>query len=628
MLPPPSPVKPPPTSLGSKLAAHFVPRARKLSALSSKRPPDLSTNAANLSPPDASNPRGESLDSGSSGTRSLTPRPSQPAITVSLSSENLEEYKDLFTMPKKKKSSQVDPPPRDYTAPESLPPQSSSSPSLSPLISTKPDEIARRGSAPTILDASRQKTSRNQRGESPSTKMAKPTRRASPTEKQDPPTPRNSDGKDSSRSNSFDKLLGPPIQRRQPITTSTPAADYSAQQRLRMRQQTAEKLSKPPSMPLPQTPPSPSLPASSSPTIRPASILPPSNRSNTPSRPRSNTVGSTASVANSPLSQSTLPQSPQTETTPVKVETNSLDLDSASHGELKEALATRNRQYDELVNHLSKTLDKHASEKVALEKKVSQLEREMSKKENQIKGLMWLVANNKGPPATDFPPNLALPPLPSKPEMEQEPQKYGSLTRLPTRRTQLSDDSGAESHLTSGAESLRTSETSGNESGSRIRKFRRPFVLGDSSYAFYRVSTGSKRLPPPKSSAPEGALPEVPQHGKRSSISSASLSPASSTSSLLPPSPSVTVSSLSSIPEAPSSLRYSSKPSDSSDHHEERRNIRTNRMSTSSMASSSTAASSSYATNLKRSRPPSIAQVLEHSPNLPNVLDKLRPFGP
>ena len=51
-----------------------------------------------------------------------------------------------------------------------------------------------------------------------------------------------------------------------------------------------------------------------------------------------------------------------------------------------------------------------------------------------------------------------------------------------------------------------------------------------------------------------------------------------------------------------------------------------NRVSMSSMASSSTAASSSYS-SIKRSRPPSIAQVLEKSPNVGDALDKLRHFS-
>ncbi|EAU84061.2 hypothetical protein CC1G_06923 [Coprinopsis cinerea okayama7 len=623
---PPSPGKAQPTSLGSKLAAHFSPRTRKLSALSSKPPLEETSKTASLSPPDVTASRGTSLDSGSSGARSPTPRPVQPTIMVSMSNENLDEYKDLFTLPKQKK-----PLPRESPSPRDTPESdgtSSSGPSTSPRIS-KLVEAPRRGSAPTILESSRQKSARNQQPESPAIKSIKPPRRSSPTEKQDSPTPstpRTSDGKESARSSLSDKLTGPSIQRRQ---ITTPASEYSAQQRLRLRQQAAaaEKLNKPPSIPLPQPPPSsPQMArASTSPTTSSPSIPPP--------RPRASTVGSVASVASasSRRTQCNAPaDGPQPEDEPPTppAEGNRPDLDSATREELKESLQNRTRQYDELKSHLQKTVDKHNAEKIALEKKVSQLEREMAKKDNQIKGLMWLVANNKGPPATDFPPNLALPPLPAtNAEPGQEPPRVPSKSRLPSRRTQLSDDSGAESHPTSGAESIRSSETSGNESGSlRYRKLRRPFGLGEGSHSLYLAATGSRRSPP-KTLAPDSALPEVPTHSSnRSSISS--FSPSSSTSSLLPPSPSMTLSSLSSIPETPSSLRYSSKPTSLSDS-EDRRGVRTaNRISTSSMASSSTAASSAYAANLKRSRPPSIAQVLENSPNMGDVLDKLRPFAP
>jgi hypothetical protein len=61
---------------------------------------------------------------------------------------------------------------------------------------------------------------------------------------------------------------------------------------------------------------------------------------------------------------------------------------------------------------------------------------------------------------------------------------------------------------------------------------------------------------------------------------------------------------------------------------EERRASRAlRRLSSSSSASSTSAASSAYATNLKRGRPPSIAQVLGVSPSMEDVLEKLRPFA-
>ncbi|KAJ2914949.1 hypothetical protein MD484_g5452, partial [Candolleomyces efflorescens] len=612
--------KSPSQSLGSKLAAHFQPRSRKLSAVGYASPPQSTSNNT-LAVPEPTT-RGTSLDSGSSGARSPTPR-AQPTITVSYS-ENLDEYKDLFTLPKQKKPSTQSPPSPDATPRQSNTPESEESPDATlrrdpRLASSIPAELPRRGSAPTILDSSRHRPSKNPPSEQPPKPPSKILRKPSTAEKgsQDSSsTPRSSDGKDSTRSSLSDKLPAPTVTvpKRVSVTPSTPAADYSAQQRLRMRQQLAasasDKPNKPPSMPLPSAPtPTPPGSSSGSRSASPATV-PRSTRS----RSRAGTVGSVSSITGSPLSQSTVPSDLKTDAKRESVEklggeTPTLDLGSATAEQLREILAARTRQCEQLT-----------AEKAALEKKVSQLEKEMSKKDHQIKGLMWLVANNKSPPATDFPPELALPSPPLKPPPEPELQKI--TPRMHFRRHHLSDDSGAESHPTSGAESLRSSETSGNESSSLRRgKGRRPFMLGDSSYNFYRAAVG-KRLPPQKSLAPDSALPDVPNG--RSSLSSVSLpSPSSSTSSLLPPSPSMTVSSLSAIPEAPSSLRISMN-ADATDSP-----VRSsNRISTSSMASSSTAASSAYAANLKRSRPPSIAQVLENSPRMDDVLEKLRPFQP
>ncbi|KAF5323115.1 hypothetical protein D9611_009233 [Ephemerocybe angulata] len=653
----PSPVKP---SLGSKLAAHFQPRTRKLSALGAKPVPVPSSTASrsnnnSLAPPELAT-RGSSLDSGSSGGRSPTPR-AQPMITVSYSTtDDLEEYKDLFTLPSRPKRAAKPAPSPDATPRQGNTPESSEeSPSATPTtLSSRitPSDAPRRGSAPTVLDGSRHRSSKNQAAEHPPKPPPKSSRKSSAekSSQDSSSTPRSSDGKDSTRSSLSDKLSGPslPVPRRVSVTPSTPAADYSAQQRLRMRQQTQaspapsptpsnDKRNRPPAIPLPSPPSSPTLPPSHpsiSRTSSGSSI--PTSRSMS-GRPRANTAGSIASLASSPLSQSTVPEAPTPQPTDPRsiltTQSPDIDLSSATPDQLREVIDARNKQCDELATYVLNLTEKHVvekaslekkvsqqlAEKTALEKKVSQLEKEMLKKENQIKGLMWLVHNNKNPPATDFPPNLTLPPSPAP---SQEPLPPKPISRLSTmRRQHLSDDSGTESHLTSGAESIRTSETSGNESGSiRRGKGRRPFMLGDSSYNFYRAAVG-KRMLPPNSLAPDSALPDLPH--KRSSLSSASLSPSSSTSSLLPPSPSVTVSSLSAIPESPTGVRKSTEQQEGRSP-----NRAAHRMSSSSMASSSTAASSAYASNLKRSRPPSIAQVLEHSPNMDDVLEKLRPFQP
>ena len=87
------------------------------------------------------------------------------------------------------------------------------------------------------------------------------------------------------------------------------------------------------------------------------------------------------------------------------------------------------------------------------------------------------------------------------------------------------------------------------------------------------------------------------------------------------------MSSISAIPEgSPSALQPGLRYDNS--NPEERQALRaSHRTSTSSMSSSSTGASSTYPGNIKRSRPPSTAQVLEKSPIMDDVLEKLRPFA-
>jgi len=132
--------------------------------------------------------------------------------------------------------------------------------------------------------------------------------------------------------------------------------------------------------------------------------------------------------------------------------------------------------------------------------------------------------------------------------------------------------------------------------------FLKALPLGDQAYATRRTGTAlrSSRLPLGVGSTDKGSSDIPHSNVKRSSISSISESPSSLTSSLLPPSPSI---SLSAIPEGPTATlqlpRY-----DSSDQQEEGRALRaSHRTSTSSLTSPSTAASNSYSTNIKRSCP-------------------------
>lgn len=257
-----------------------------------------------------------------------------------------------------------------------------------------------------------------------------------------------------------------------------------------------------------------------------------------------------------------------------------------------------------------------------LEKTISSMQREARAKELELKGLNFMLnqqkmANSSGSASA---PNSR---PSSSGEFPQRQYMAGSTTRYPLRRPLYTDDSGGESHPTSGAESPR-SDTSGSEStsGTQFKKGRKPLFLADASYSLYRASSSARRIAP--SSAPTGIpapldspyLTAGSQSLPRSS--SSSVSPTSSTSSLLPPSPSATVSSLSAIPETEAVTHDA----------ESQGSARSSRRLSGSSFASSTTASSAYAANLAKGRSPSFATILEVPPDLDDALKRLRPFGP
>jgi hypothetical protein len=387
-------------------------------------------------------------------------------------------------------------------------------------------------------------------------------------------------------------------------------------------------------MPLP-LPPTPNPSSSSFPGFQGTqTIKKESTSAKATVRPRAHTIGAVVNLSTplAPLAQPAAnKQTPPTITaTPSKAEAEALDIENASVDELREALKLRNLQYDELASFILKMTESHIAEVTALEKKISTLTKDALKREKQIKGFTLLLSDEE---SSHYPK-----PLPPgilnqsrfASSMESDPDR--STSQGASRKFSYQSDSGAESHATSGAESLRASGASGSESMSsmiRNKRLRRPYPLGDQAYAASRTGTALRpsRLPPGVGSVDKGSSDFPHSNPKRSSVSSISGSPSSSTSSLLPPSPSITMSSLSAIPEGPTATlrlpRY-----DISDQQEERRALRaSHRASTSSLTSSSTAVSSSYSANIKRSRPPSIAQVLEKTPNMDDVLEKLRPFS-
>lgn len=543
----------------------------------------------------ASTSRPASYESGSSSgswPRSTTPRPSQPLITVSLSPDNLSEYKNLFTRP----------PPQDSDiTPNPTPPPTSRLPKFDSPI------YPRRGQTPAsaIAAAHRQATSDGD-DRSPS-RSSRYSRKNSDSDKGHEETPGPSGAQESPRvTTDGEKGLLPSLTR-----SAQSSENNSPSIRSRMKLPSNSIRSGPPSMPLPQTPSSPPPEVLLSPLRQTSNIEVEATSAQKPiARPRAHTIGS---VGNSPppdqlASNTTATLSPPSTDIP---EAN-FDIDTASAPQLRAALRTRNQQYEELATYVHKVTN--------LEKKVLTLEKEVARKDKELKGLRWIINNgdsSQPQPLSTGVLNHSL----LTPTTLSEPEDNTRIIPGGPRRLYYQSDSGTESH----AESLR-SAASGSDSVSSFRNksLRKPSTLAEVSYNF--CHTGSTRRP---SKMPPGLGAEkvLEMPNKRSSLSSVSPSPSSSTSSLLPPSPSMTMSSLSAIPEGPPSALRPSLRYDNSDQEERRALRASHRASTSSMTSSSTAASSAYSGNIKRSRPPSIAQVLEKSPIMDDVLEKLRPFA-
>ena len=594
MPPPPLPPKPPTKSIGSKLAATFShSRLPKPSQPEPARPSTLT----------ASTSRPASYESGSSGgswPRSTTPRPSQPLITVSLSPDNLSEYKNLFTRP---------PPQDSEVTPSPTPPPTSRLPKFDAPI------YPRRGQTPASAIAAAHRQATGDGDDRSPSRSSKYSRKNSDSDKGHEETPGPSGAQESPRATAdAEKGLPPSLQRHSSSVTRSvqPSENVnSPSTRSRMKPPSNSIRSGPPSMPLPQTPSSPPPEVLLSP-LRQTSYteLETASTQKPIACPRAHTIGS---VGNSPLPTDQLTPNTTATLSPssTDVPEANFDIDTASAPQLRAALRTRNQQYEELATYALKVAN--------LEKKVLTLEKEVARKDKELKGLRWIINNGDSsqPQLSTGVLNHSL----LSPTTLSEPEDNTRVIPGVSRRLYYQSDSGTESH----AESVR-SAASGSDSVSSFRhkSLRKPSTLAEVTYNF--CHTGSTRRP---SKMPPGLVAEkvLETPNKRSSLSSVSPSPSSSTSSLLPPSPSITMSSLSAIPEGPPSALRPSLRYDNSDQEERRALRASHRTSTSSMTSSSTAASSAYSGNIKRSRPPSIAQVLEKSPIMDDVLEKLRPFA-
>ncbi|KAF9485729.1 hypothetical protein BDN70DRAFT_916833 [Pholiota conissans] len=657
-------VQPPPlpttnkhnSSLTSKFAARFShsrsSKAAASDADSASVKPAAQSRSSGLQPPGT---RSSSIESGSSNgtkSRSATPRPApQPTITISLTADDYDEYKDLFSRPGNET-------PTTVRGPKQLEGALAST-------STRPSEgpsTYRRGQTPAAAIAAavrHQHTSSINGSEQPPSPPPKNSKSSSDRKGHESSdggsTPRAYNSvRESSRPSELEmeKGLPPSLQRRASVAVgSTQFPEHtSISSRSRMKQPSSPSRSKPPSIPLP-LPPTPPLPSSLPPNSpsSPATRHPKtdsissfaSSRVDGSSRPRAVTISSgvNPSRPSSRLSRSAGIKPPTPPAPPLAPEKEGFNIETASADALRQALMERNLQYDELATFVLKMTEAHVAEVTGLEKKISNyekkvasLESEVLKQEKTIQGMIHIINDQdekhqqQGQEHKSHPPSAILNTsrLAARgAESDQESPKSGpSAIR---RRLNYHSDSGAESHATSAG-----SGTDSLSSIFRNKKLRRPYPLGDSAYVASRTGSllRSSKIPP-ATGPPEKNLPDVPSSSntKRASITSMSPSPSSSASSLLPPSPSVTMSSLSAIPEG---LAPSLRPRNGGSEPADDRRTTTyssNRASTSSMTSSSTAASSSYSANIKRSRPPSIAQVLEKSPKMDNVLDKLRPFS-
>jgi len=642
------------SSLTSKFAAHFShsrsskPQAT-IDAQTSSSPAPTPVRPSGLSPHAARNASFESGSSTGSKSRSITPRPAKPRITVSLSPDNLDGFQDLFTREvPTTPASETDVSSKAGTQTRRTSGESEKTPAPSPSPRSSPEvSIYRRGHTPAsaIAAAVRDRQAASEPSEHSPSLSSKTSLKNSDSDKSNDKhegssTPRQTSHRESPRPSAPDRGLPPSIHRRPSTATGSghPSDIPSSALRSRMKQPTTAARSRPPSMPLPLLPapstPPPEVPllskfpSTQSTEVEAQSLL----LQKPPSRRRANTIGSVGTAPSSPKSTSpTLASRPTTASSyskpsadaPPVIDIEVLDIENATVEQLRRALRNRNRHLEEMSAYLLKKEQDWSSDRKNLEKKITVLQRDLMRRESEITGLKLIINDDDGMHRPKpLPPGILnhsrMSPMTTS-SVDSDPDTRSSALSA-SRRAYYQSDSGAESQAYSGSESLRASGGSGTES---LRsKIRRPFGLSDLTHGISK--TGSTRRPSKLSSgSSDKPVPEAP-YAKRLSLTSSSSSPSSSTSSLLPPSPSITMSSLSAIPEGSSHL--ASSRHDSSEQQEERRALRAaHRVSTSSMASSSTAASSGYSVNVKRSRPPSIAQVLEKSPNM-DVLEKLRPF--
>ncbi|KIY48523.1 hypothetical protein FISHEDRAFT_73493 [Fistulina hepatica ATCC 64428] len=399
----------PSPSLGSRLASHFnssKPRLLHRSPKKGSRTGD--TNV--LSPPNdpsTNSPSFESRRSSDDASRNRTPTPGrQPMITVSLSPDNLAEYKDLFTRPSDEGLSRppAPSPPLPARSPPPLPTPSTAVPrtpkarrhtrtnagSIEELSGFESDQPLKTSTTRTSVaqkrrtlgaipynpsDASSTTVSRRLRSHSLLTAASPPPTVPLPA----PPSGVQAQASSIPPRSSMSLL---PVSTSLSVTTSAlrrSSVSSMADPKARRQPSTLTPLSTPPD----------------------AAPIPPVQDRDSASQacvtiPQSPVLDA---MPQSPASD-TMPQSPASDTmtqTPVYpvFERDEIDINIASSGQLRAALKRRDAQLKELEEYITQLTDAHIAEKYALEKKVVSLTRESARKDKEIKGLTWLVVNNR-----------------------------------------------------------------------------------------------------------------------------------------------------------------------------------------------------------------------------------------
>ncbi|KAL0071254.1 hypothetical protein AAF712_001820 [Marasmius tenuissimus] len=369
----------------------------------------------------------------------------------------------------------------------------------------------------------------------------------------------------------------------------------------------------------------------------------PSSLASTPTEaPRANVDGahtakspdhSSQSSSSSSASSSTLTL---TRTQYPQIQPLDIEIDTASPDELRRALRKRNMQLENLANHIQNVSEIHAQEKAQLEKHIADLERDIERRDKEIKGLNWVVRNGAegGEHVSGTPRSLATPDLERERSDDSSAHSTriatpSSFVRLPVYRHLHPEDSGAESYVTSGAESARNSSTSGPESGDLLSKPKRAVRKLKLVESFNRNNSLSQPFAPKQ---PDGSVIPYfsrPRHTSTPSIYSTSSSGSSPFSSPTSVTFSAAAVGLTSIPEArpatANSPSTNSKDQATRDKDRKERERKLSNTSSSSRGSSpppvppkqpkSTTPSrltpsEAYAKNLRKDRPQSIAQVL------------------